>query len=425
MAVTSTRLAAEEWRADDNFVPLTFEKVVGLNNLLRIAWLSRGLEVAAAVCRLVTPTGPASGFLVANDVLLTNNHVLPDARTAAGTTIEFNYQVNWAGDLEPVRRYALDASYFRTNEELDYSLVRVKENPGELFGYVDLSQRGEATVNDYVTVIQHPNGGTKQICFTDNKVSAVFGNVLQYATDTEPGSSGSPVFNQQWQIVGLHHRGGGLAGPDGKKYFTNQGIAISDVFRDAGTFLGLSDSLYDLAFSDLRSELVGLVDETHPPSDADAVATELLRTMPRFGPALDDWSELNGSPGASGALTLAGAGIAIGGALRQWARSTGHESIKAVAVPDTAPSDALVALVSPFNGTDALPSDVYAAILTGVRADAALAEPVAAATGGNGLAAAARAFVRGVETGASAYGPVRARQPSDPPPAGPAPSAVA
>ena len=29
---------------------------------------------------------------------------------------------------------------------------------------------------------------------------------LIYETDTLPGSSGSPVFNDQWQLVGLHHR---------------------------------------------------------------------------------------------------------------------------------------------------------------------------------------------------------------------------
>ena len=98
----------------------------------------------------------------------------------------------------------------------------------------------------------------------------MFGDLVQYSTDTEPGSSGSPVFNQDWEIVGLHHRGGGLAGPDGKKYFTNEGILIGSVVRDAAGFLGLSDELYDLAFGDLRGALTGFVNITEPPSDPDA-----------------------------------------------------------------------------------------------------------------------------------------------------------
>jgi V8-like Glu-specific endopeptidase len=405
MVVTSSRLAADEWREDDAFEPLTYEKVIGLNNLLRISWLSRALELAAPVCRVVTPTGPGSGFLIAPDLLLTNHHVLPDEKTADGSTAEFNYQVNWAGDLEPVRRYLLDSAHYRTSEALDYTIVRVKESPGDLFGYIDLTKRGQPAVNDFVSVIQHPQGGTKQICFTDNKVSAVFGDLLQYSTDTEPGSSGSPVFNQAWEIVGLHHRGGGLAGPDGKKYFTNEGILIASVMRDAAAFLGISDTLYELAFADLRAELVGLIDATATPADPDALAAELLRTRPRFSSVLDDWSKLNARPGDGAALTLAIAGAAIGGALRQWARTDGHESIKAAAATDPPPDAALVALVSPFHGSDALPSDVYAAILTGLRGDPAPVAAIAAAAGAEGLAAAARAFLRCVGTGAKAYDP--------------------
>jgi V8-like Glu-specific endopeptidase len=405
MVLTSARLGFEDWREDDAFEPLTYEKVVGLNNLLRIAWLSRGLELAAPVCRVVTPAGPGSGFLIANDLLLTNHHVLLDEATAAASTAEFNYQVNWAGDLEPVRRYLLDSSHYRTSEELDYTIVRVKESPGDLFGFVDLAKRGTPTVNDFVSIIQHPQGGTKQISFTDNKVSAVFGDLLQYSTDTEPGSSGSPVFNQAWEIVGLHHRGGGLAGPDGKKYFTNEGIQISSVVRDAAAFLGLSDTLYELAFTDLRAELVGLIDAVQPPADPDALAGELLRTRPRFSSVLDDWSRINARPGDGAALTLTIAGAAIGAALRQWARTDGHESIKAAAVPDPPPAAALVALVSPYSGSDALPSDVYAAVLAGLRSDPGPVTAIAAAAGTDGLAAAARAFLRAVSTGAKAYDP--------------------
>ena len=408
MVVTSSRLAAEEWRADDAFEPLTYEKVVGLNNLLRISWLSRALELAAPVARVVTQGGPGSGFLIANDLLLTNHHVLPTEQVASTTTVEFNYQVNWAGELEPVRRYKLDSSHLHTNPELDYTIVRVQESPGDLFGYIDLAKRSEPTVNDFVSIIQHPYGGMKQICFTDNKVSAVFDHLVQYSTDTEPGSSGSPVFNQQWEIVGLHHRGGGLAGPDGKKYFTNEGVLISAVLRDAAAFLGASDVLYELAFGELRGELVNLVDVSDPPSDGDALAAALLRTRPRFSFALDDWSRLNGRPGESQAQTLAIAGVATGGALRQWARTAGHESIKAAAPPPTPPPPALVTLVSAYSGSDALPSDVYAAILDHLHGDPSPVADVAAAAAGEGIAAAARAFVRGVTTGAAAYDPARA-----------------
>jgi hypothetical protein len=270
---------------------------------------------------------------------------------------------------------------------------------------VNLSKRAEPTVNDFVSIIQHPQGGPKKIAFTDNKVSAVFDDLVQYSTDTEPGSSGSPVFNQDWEIVGLHHRGGGLAGPDGKKYFTNEAIQIGAVVRHAATFLGVSDELYDLAFGDLRAALASLVNVSDPPSDPDDAARDLLVRRPRFSFALEQWSKLNGVEGHRMPLTTAIAGVATGAALRQWARTDGHESIGAAAPSDPAPSAALSALVGAFNGTDSLPRDVYDTLLPDLRAQPALVEPIVVASAGadDGIAAAARSFLRGVVVGAKAY----------------------
>lgn len=399
-----SKLSAGDWNAAKEFEPITYEKVIGLNNLLSIAWLGQGLKLAAPVARIVLGEDSGTGFLIAPDLLLTNNHVLPSPEVAAQCVAEFNYQVNWAGVMEPVRRYVFDPTHFKTSTELDYTIVRVKEGPGELYGYIDLGSRADVAVNDFVSIIQHPMGGPKQVCLTDNKVAAVFGDLVQYSTDTEPGSSGSPVFNQSWQIVALHHRGGNLAGPDGVKYFSNEGIAISAVFRDAASFLGVPDSLYNLAFSELRATLINLVDATDPPTDPHAVATNLLRTQPRFSAALDDWSTLHARGPEDRGGALAAAGIAMGVALRQWARTSGHESIKAAATPQPAPSAELVRLLADFKGSGDLPSVVYGAALTAVRAQPDVVTPVvAAAPGGSPTVIGAHAFVLGTMVGAKAY----------------------
>lgn len=408
MVLTSV-LPPAEWKASDEFDPIPFEKVIGINNLLSIAWLSQGLTLAAPVARIVIPNDKATGFLIAPDLLLTNNHVLPSPQDAEDAIIEFNYQTTWAGVLAPVRRFSTDSTYFRTNEELDYTMVRVTGAPGDFYGYIDLNVRAGPSVNDYVSVIQHPMGGPKQIAFTDNKVSAVFGNKVQHSSDTEPGSSGSPVFNQSWQIVALHHAGGRLSGPDGAKHFTNEGILIGAVIADAADFLGLSDPLYDLAFAELRSVLVNLIDLVEPPNDPGALLPDLLRTQPLFPSALDQWSALNVKPEEDAATALGGAGVAIGAALRQWSRSSGHESIKAAAPSTPPPSDALVAVVSRFHGTSDLPSHVYATVLSATRTDASLVAPLeAVARGGTGLTAIAATFLTGVVMGAKAYDPAPA-----------------
>jgi len=403
MVVNGGRLPSDAWRQADDFNPIPHERIVGINNLLSIAWLSRGLELAAAVARLLTNDSKGSSFLIAPDLLLTNNHVLPDQEVAGGSTAEFNYQTNWAGQFEPAKRYPLDPSHFVTNEELDYTIVRVRDSPGDLFGYVDLANRTEPSINDYVSVIQHPMGAAKQVCLTDNKVAAVFADRVQYSTDTEPGSSGSPVFNQQWQIVGLHHAGGGLAGPDGKQHFTNEGILISSIIRDAAGFLGASDTLYDLSFGELRAALVNIV-ENGGLAEPAAAASAVIRRYARFAFIVEDWAKLNGKPQEGKVPPLAAAGIAVGAALRHWARREGHEAIREAANSVPPPSQRLYRIMQPLNSTEKLPADVYASVLAALRDDRGLVAPIVEKVGSkDDVPAACQAFLIGVCVGAKAF----------------------
>ena len=75
------------------------------------------------------------------------------------------------------------------------------------YGYIQLDK---VTVqrNDFVNIIQHPAGQFKKITLYHNIVTNTTDRIVQYLTDTMPGSSGSPVFNSQWEVVALHHSGG-------------------------------------------------------------------------------------------------------------------------------------------------------------------------------------------------------------------------
>src|SRR5690606_9332310 len=98
-------------------------------------------------------------------------------------------------------------------EPREWGWNKLREEPG-------LIVKGEA-----VTVIQHPNGEAKQIALRENLVIDLLEQFAHYRTDTSPGSSGSPVFNDQWEVVALHHSGvpekhpdGGFMALDGRKW---------------------------------------------------------------------------------------------------------------------------------------------------------------------------------------------------------------
>lgn len=221
---------------------VNLEYLLGANNLKQLSWIQKGLIASKSVCRILTPNnGLGSGFLIAPNLLMTNNHVIPDENVAAGSFAEFNYEQDAAGNLLPTVRYKLDAGRFHTSpeEKLDYTIVGVapdaEKPPLEKWGRLALNADADPVPSEHVVIIQHPNGGLKQIVLTANQVVRLWEHRLQYTTDTLPGSSGSPVFNDQWQVIAIHHAGGDLkVNAQGVKRFVNEGILMSAIRADAG-----------------------------------------------------------------------------------------------------------------------------------------------------------------------------------------------
>lgn len=210
------------------------EKIIGKQStLLPISFLEKGLLRSRSIARIVrADRSMASGFLTKGEILVTNNHVFHDENETQGAAIQFNYQNNIDGLALSPDSYQPDPDQgFTTSEMDDFTLVRLSGHPSQIWGVIELSPV-EVKAMDYVNIIQHPGGDRKQIALYHNMVSFADGKRIQYLTDTLPGSSGSPVFNSAWQVVGLHHTGGWLVEPGTKKtYYRNEGIHINVVYE--------------------------------------------------------------------------------------------------------------------------------------------------------------------------------------------------
>lgn len=233
--------------------PNGHERVIGESDLLSINFLDRGRRCADAICRIKLPMdgGHAygTGFLVGPRLLLTNNHVIASPAEAAQAEAEFGYDHDLDGVVRQPAQFNLDPrSLFFTSTELDVTLVAVAAFaesgvPLDRYGWLPLIPlSGKSVDGEWVSIIQHPGGQPKQIAIHASQIIKLppevegvnLAKFIHYSTDTEPGSSGAPVFNDQWQVVAIHHKA--VPAPHQRvgappKWVGNEGVRISAIFR--------------------------------------------------------------------------------------------------------------------------------------------------------------------------------------------------
>lgn len=222
------------WPEEEAAEEGALERILGSRStLLGIAFLEEGLRVGKAVGRITSCFDSGcyhgTGFLVGPDLLLTNHHVLFDQghgdQRAAEVELLLDYEEGFDGRLREPRAFKGRPESILGDKADDWA-VRLAEAPDPTYPRLPLSG-GALAVGDPVFIIQHPDGRPKEIGLTRNLVRSVGDARIQYLTDTEGGSSGSPVFNNCWQVVALHHRWDkvGKLRPE----YRNQGVAIGRV----------------------------------------------------------------------------------------------------------------------------------------------------------------------------------------------------
>jgi DNA/RNA endonuclease G (NUC1)/V8-like Glu-specific endopeptidase len=332
------------------------ERILGRNDMVDAPrFLDRGVSAAQAVCRVRirstsgTLRGWGTGSLISPRLLLTNNHVLGDATSAAASLVEFNVQDGPNGQPEtPVAFRLRPEDLFITDKGLDFTLVAIADtseggrqladfghNPGTIGDDPIL-------VSESVNIIQHPLGRPKQVALRENEVTDVLTDFLHYQTDTEPGSSGSPVFNDQWQLVALHHSGvplrdsnGNILARDGSiwreemgdnqiKWIANEGVRLSRILEFVRTYPLTSD-----VARNLRTELLSstVSERTTPMPDQSASASNSANI------------QVNAPAGAAGTVTVTvPLNITV--------------SLGAIGAPLIAPPAAQVTAATPVEGVD-------------------------------------------------------------------------
>jgi endonuclease G, mitochondrial len=206
------------------------EKIIGTNDMVDVGFLADGLAVARSVALIRVPrfaggmqvlaggvpwVANGTAWLIAPGLAITNHHVVnarredeADAATAdlnrqaVGARLHFDVDVPQA-DGKPSAVSSLVA--WSPRSQLDYALLAVDAPAGRPPLRIAADRvTVDETSRPRVNIIQHPRGGHKRVAFRNNLISGADAEDLRYFTDTDAGSSGSPVCDDQWRVVALH-----------------------------------------------------------------------------------------------------------------------------------------------------------------------------------------------------------------------------
>ncbi|HEX7773525.1 MAG TPA: serine protease, partial [Pyrinomonadaceae bacterium] len=215
--------ALESLGPADDVPGVLLERIINGENFLGVRFLALGQRAARAIARIDIRTpdgrsGSGTGSLVSSRLLLTNNHVLQSPDWARRSNAVFDFEDDLDNKPRPTVAFELDPdAFFFTNKNFDFTLVAVK--PTALHTGVSLSDygfnplddtQGKVTIGEPINIIQHPSGLLKQVVLQENRLLDIPEDPpgwLHYESDTMPGSSGAPLFNNRWEMVGLHHSG--------------------------------------------------------------------------------------------------------------------------------------------------------------------------------------------------------------------------
>lgn len=236
------------------------EAIIGLNDMVPVGFLAQGARMAGSVARIMVPRFEqgvqaktangvpwlmaGTGWVIGKDLVITNHHVINARRDeeppaaagdfalqGAGAHVEFGYDADGAP-----KTVAAVKAVVRASAQLDYAILRLAANAGRppLPVATSLFVHTPATYAS-VNIIQHAQGAPKKVAFRNNLIAGADQELIRYYTDTDRGSSGSPVFDDDWRVLALHRgarRATGVTYQGKKEAYVNFGSQLARVLED-------------------------------------------------------------------------------------------------------------------------------------------------------------------------------------------------
>lgn len=194
--------------------------------------LTRLLTLSPAVCamRVTTPVVASAGtaFRIGRDLLLTNHHVVfPRGQVPNAIAADFGFDTDAKDNPLASVSVTCDPKPVASSKDDDWAVVRATDPLQDAWPTIDLTKAAEPSRGERAYILQHPQGGRKRLAFVRNTVTKFTDRTVHYLSDTQQGSSGSPVLDGEGRLIALHHAGGVPQEVEGKApLMMNEGIRI-------------------------------------------------------------------------------------------------------------------------------------------------------------------------------------------------------
>lgn len=181
--------------------------------------------VALVIARYQDDSVMGSGFVITpSGYLVTSGHVASDPRRSPARSLE----VVMADTRVPL---AADLVAANTTRDADLAILKIRDYRGAVVRAIDWAGTG-VQQGAPAALIGFPRGtqlafdraGFVRTTMFAGVIAKATGEWIQFAGFTDAGSSGSPVFNVEGQVIGVHY--GAVAAPDGGPGTVPLGFAI-------------------------------------------------------------------------------------------------------------------------------------------------------------------------------------------------------